>query len=264
MKTIVKVDGLRYVYPSGVKALEDISFDLYEGEILTLLGPNGSGKTTILKCLLRILKPFGAVYIDGERRWDYLNRRELAKFFGYVPQAHYSTFPYKVRDYIAMGRAPYHGILSLPSNVEYIKVEEIAKMLNIEELLERTIAELSGGQLQMVLIARALIQEAKVLLLDEPTAHLDVSNAVKVLETVRKIIKEGIIKAAVMTLHDPMLTGLYSDKVALIKDGGIVDYGCPDNVLNPDSLNFIYGVFFDVFKRENRLIVLPLGEISKY
>lgn len=259
MKTIVKVDGLRYVYPSGVKALEDISFDLYEGEILTLLGPNGSGKTTILKCLLRILKPFGAVYIDGERRWDYLNRRELAKFFGYVPQAHYPTFPYRVRDYIAMGRAPYHGMLSLPSKVEYVRVEEVAKMLDIEELLDRTVTELSGGQLQMVLIARTLVQEAKVLLLDEPTAHLDVSNAVKVLDAIREIIKKGIVKATVMALHDPTLTALYSDKVALVKDGRFVAYGCPGEVLKSDLLNSIYGVSFDVFKRENRLIVLPLG-----
>jgi len=133
-------------------------------------------------------------------------------------------------------------MFSAPSKEEVSYCLKVLEALGIRELADRPYTTLSGGQAQLVLIARALAQGAKILLLDEPTAHLDFSNQVKVLRTIRDIVKDGSVNAAIMTLHDPNQALLFSDKVALLKDGYLVDYGKPEEVLTPDKLSKIYGI----------------------
>ncbi len=254
-KIIIMVKDLSYSY-DGVKALDKVSFEAREGEILTILGSNGAGKTTLLKCLLRILKPYGAIYIDG-KNINNISNKELATLVGYVPQTHSSIFAYRIIDYVLMGRAPYHSMFSMPSKKEYEKALHLLEMLGIKELADRTIAEISGGQFQLVLIARALMQEAKILLLDEPTAHLDTSNKLKVLSIIKKLVRNGVIKAVIMTLHDPLLAALYSDKIILLRDGKLLAYGSPDEVLTHENLLLLYGIEFDRIQYNGRLLIVP-------
>lgn len=252
---IVSVENLTYSY-GKFKAIDNISFKLSEGEVLVVLGPNGAGKTTLLKCLLKILSPWGTIYIDGKNIND-MSRRELAKLIGYVPQIHNTIFAYRVIDFVIMGRAPHHSLFSMPSRKEYEKAYHLLKTLNIEDLADRTIAEISGGQLQLVVVARALMQEAKILLLDEPTAHLDISNKLKVLSTIRELVKKGIVKAAIMSMHDPLLASLYGDKIVLLKNGRMLGYGPPSEVLTNNNLHNLYGVEFMRMKHKGQLLIVP-------
>ncbi len=253
---ILRVENLNYSYDGVHKVLEDVSFTILRGEVTTILGPNGAGKTTILKCILRALKPRGAIYIDG-KEVNKITSRELAKIIGYVPHRHHSVFAYKVIDFVLMGRAPHHSMFSLPSRKEYERALEILEELGIKDLADRTIAEVSGGQLQLVLIARALVQEAKILLLDEPTAHLDIANELKVLNIIKSLVKKRKIEAAIMTLHDPLMASLFSDKIVLLNKGKVIAYGSPSTVLTPRNLNMVYGVEFETIVKDEHTIVLP-------
>jgi len=253
---VIKSVGLTYSYGSGVKAIENVDLTIESGEAVSILGPNGAGKTTLLKCFLKILRPRGAIYVYG-KELSRLKQGDLAKLAGYVPQTHGSVFAYRVIDFVVMGRAPHHGMFSLPSRGEYGRAAEVLRMLGVGDLAERTIAEVSGGQLQLIMIARALIQDARILLLDEPTAHLDVTNKLRVLTIVRDLVRRGVVDAAVVTMHDPMTAGLFSDKVALMSRGKVVAYGKPEHVLTPENLRAVYGIEFDVVSYGGRPLAIP-------
>ena len=255
MKEIIKLKDISYSY-GDVKAVEDVNVSVYSGEVVSILGPNGAGKTTLLKCILKLLKPYGAILINGKEINTY-HMKDLAKILGYVPQIPKVVFPYRVIDYVLMGRAPHHSIFSLPSKKEYDKAMEILRILGIEYLANRAITDVSGGQFQLIQIARALIQDAKILLLDEPTAHLDISNEFKVLRIVRKLVHRNIIEASIMTLHDPLIASLFSDKIILMHNGKVVAYGAPKNILTNEILYEVYGVNFDIITRGNMVFVLP-------
>ncbi len=255
-QVIISVRELSYTYDGVVDVLKKISFDIRVGEVVSILGPNGAGKTTLLKCILGLLKPKGAVYVDGREVFR-MKPSLLAKLVGYVPQIHNTVFAYRVVDYVLMGRAPYHNMLSLPGRSEYEKALRVLEDLGISDLANRTIAEISGGQLQLVLIARALVQEARILVLDEPTAHLDIANKVKVLNSVRKLVDQGKVEAAVMSLHDPQMAALFSDKIVLLSDGEILAYGTPRSVLTSENLRKAYGVEFKVVDVDGKILVIP-------
>ncbi len=253
---VIKSVRLNYTYGGGVEALKDVSIVVGEGKVVAILGPNGAGKTTLLKCLLNILKPKGAVYIYG-RDISKLGGRELAKLLGYVPQTYGTVFAYRVLDFVVMGRAPHHSIFSLPSEGEYRRALEVLDMLGIKDLAWRTIAEVSGGQLQLVMIARALIQDAKVLLLDEPTAHLDISNRLRVMRVIKDLVRRGIVDSVVVAMHDPLIAGLFSDEVVLMSRGEVVAYGEPKEVLTPGNLRRVYGIEFVVINYFGKPLVVP-------
>ncbi len=260
-KILLEIRNLSYSYGS-VRVLEGVNLVIRVGEIVSILGPNGAGKTTLLKCILKILRPRGAIYVNGRSIRDY-SERELASIIGYVPQIHDSVFAYRVIDFVVMGRAPYHGFFSTPSREEYNRALRILEDLGIAGLADRSIAEVSGGQLQLILIARALVQDAEILLLDEPTAHLDVSNEFRVLDTIRRLVRRKTVKAVVMTMHNPLTASLFSDKIALIHRGEIIAYGPPDHVVTSGLLEKVYGLEFDVITRDDKVIVLP-KTISEY
>lgn len=254
-RTVIKVEGLTYSY-GPLKALRGVSFEVREGEVVSIVGPNGSGKTTLLKCVMRILKPSGTIYLDGKRLSE-LGMRDVAKLAGYVPQEHHPVFTYRVIDFVLLGRAPHHSMFSAPSRKEVELCMKVLKSLGIEHLAERPYTSLSGGQAQLVLIARALAQGAKILLLDEPTAHLDYSNQFKVLKVIRELTHSGRVKASIMTLHDPNQAMLFSDKAVLLKDGEVVAVGKPEDVLTPERLRDVYGIEFTALRHKGISIIIP-------
>jgi len=252
----VIVEDLSFSYGYGFE-LRDISLRVKSGSIVTLLGPNGSGKTTLLKCINALLKPkTSCVYVDGK---DVLKMKEseLAKLMGYVPQSHSPVFPYTVLDVVLMGRTSYLNIFQQPSRADIDKAEEALKSVGLYSLRNRPYTEISGGERQLVLIARALAQEPKVILLDEPTAHLDFKNQFKVLRVIREVARKRDV-AVIMSLHDPNLAYLFSDVIALMKDGRIIACSDPNSVITRENIRAVYGIDAEIVDNGRGKLVLPL------
>lgn len=233
------INDVRFSYRS-FEALKGISFELRESEILGIIGPNGSGKTTLLKCINKILEPKqGEILLDG-RKIRKMKRIEVAKNLGYVPQnAHAGFDSPTVFDVVLMGRRPYIEWRCCDKDTE--KVWEILAMLHIESLAMRKFDELSGGQQQKVLIARALAQEAKVLLLDEPTSNLDIRHQLEVMNLIERLVTEKNL-AGITAIHDLNLASRYCDKIVMMKEGKIFAAGRVDRVLTPENIEKVYGV----------------------
>ena len=252
----VIVENLCFSYRHGFE-LRDINLKVESGRIVTLLGPNGSGKTTLLKCINALLKPkTSCVYVDGK---DVLKMKEseLAKLMGYVPQSHNPVFPYSVLDVVLMGRTSHLSMFQQPSKADFQKAEEALRSVGLYNLRDRPYTEISGGERQLVLIARALAQEPKVILLDEPTAHLDFKNQFKVLKVIKNVARERDV-AVIMSLHDPNLAYLFSDVVALMKDGRIIACSNPDNVITRENIRSVYGIDAEIVDNGRGKLVLPL------
>ncbi len=248
----VSVRNLKFSYGEKI-VLNDVSFEINKGEILMILGPNGSGKTTLLKCLNRLLKPEGAVLIDSFEI-SQLNEKEFAKLVGYVPQIHTPVFPYKVVDVIVSGRTPYLGF-SMPTRKDYELAYDILNRLGLSCLANKPYTQLSGGELRLVLIARALVQQPRVLLLDEPTSHLDFRNKVLILNILREVARDGI--AVVISEHDPNLASIFSDKILIMHRGKVVSYGSAQEVLTEEHIAKVYGVDVEIFERNGKRYIFP-------
>lgn len=233
------VDGLSFGYPGRVVG-RDVSLALSGGEVMCLLGPNGGGKTTLFKTVLGLLPPVaGAVAVDGEPTAGWTRaRRALA--FGYVPQAAAGLFPYTVRDVVLMGRTARVGLFATPSRHDREVAGATIDALGIGHLADRPYTEVSGGERQLSLVARALAQEPCVLVMDEPTASLDFGNQARVIGRIRDLADRGI--AVVLSTHDPGHAFACADRVALMRAGRIVATGPPEAVLTPAALRELYGV----------------------
>jgi iron complex transport system ATP-binding protein len=221
--------------------LRKIDFQAKGGEVTAILGPNGSGKTTIFQCILGIWKfQEGEVRLSGESV-NQLKRAEIAKRVSSVPQEHDPPFPYSCLDIVLMGRTAHVGIFSSPSGQDRDLSWQAMKALGVDHLAERPYTQVSGGERQMVLIARCLAQDAPAMLLDEPTAHLDFRNQITILKKVKNIVREnGLV--ALMNLHDPNMALIFSDRVLLLNRGTLVAQGRPDEVITPESLLEVYGL----------------------
>ncbi len=249
----ISVKNLRFSYRRKI-VLDNITFDVNSGEILAILGPNGSGKTTLLKCLNRILKPAGCVYVSN-LDLSKLKEKDIAKIFGYVPQVHLPPFPYRVVDIVVSGRTPYRGFSS-PSENDYKIAQEILSEFGLEELKDRPYTQLSGGELKLVLIARALAQKPDILLLDEPLSHLDLKNKVIVLKVIKNLAKRGI--TVIFTEHDPNVVTAIADKVLLLKNGKILKIGSVKKVLTKENIIDCYNVDVEVFKINGLNCIIPV------
>lgn len=254
---MIVIKNLSFSYNGHNKVLKNINLEIKPGKILALLGPNGSGKTTLLKCIFGSLKPTnGSIYIDGKES-NLLSPQELARCVGGVPQEHHPAFPYRVIDVVVMGRTPYLDLFSAPSSLDYKKAEKVLKELGIFHLAYKPYTQLSGGERKIVLIARALVQDPKVLLLDEPTAHLDVKNKIKILTLIRELTKKRRTLAVIRTLHDPNEALLFSDEIALLEKGSIVYLG-PSNEIDEKLLEKVYGIPFKIIEDNGTKIVRPI------
>jgi len=254
----LKVRDVEFGYTS-VPILKDVCIELAESEVLGVVGPNGAGKSTLIRCIDRILKPQrGSILLDG-RDINEMRLMELAKRMGYVPQSTSQIFPATVFDTVLMGRRPHLGWRSSEKDEE--KVLDVLQMLNIENLAMRDINELSGGQQQKVFIARALVQEPDVLLLDEPTSNLDIRHQLEVMEIITSIVREKKI-SAIMAIHDLNLASRYADRIVMLNGGTIIDAGNPSSVLTPENIKQVYGVEAVVRNESERPFIVPIRPVK--
>ena len=254
---MLEVSDIFFRHAMGDDILKGISFSARKGEVTVILGPNGSGKSTLFKCILGIWKPYrGRVKADG-RDITSLPFRERAKRFSYVPQGHEPSFPYKVLEVVLMGRAAYIGLFSTPGPRDYEEAERALFLLGIEHLRDRPYTRISGGERQMVLLARALAQGAPYMLLDEPTSHLDFRNQVLVLSKVRELAQgKGI--SVLLTLHDPNLASLFGDRILVLNGGKVIKDGPPDEVIDEELIEDVYGVRVSVSRVNGKRLVMPM------
>ncbi len=252
----LEIKGVRFSYNS-LPVLKSVSLTLEDKEILGIVGPNGSGKTTLLKCINRILKPhIGSILIE-EENINSFEREEIARKIGYVPQIEVRSFPTIVFDMILMGRKPHFNFR--PTTNDLKVVSDVIKTLGLQELAMRDIGELSGGQRQKVIIARALAQQPGILLLDEPTSNLDLKHQLEVLNIVKEQVRNGI--SAVMAIHDLNLAGRYSDKLIMLKNGKIFASGGLE-ILSSENIESVYGVKVTVKNYSKKVVVIPEEPIT--
>ena len=236
---MIRARDIHFAY-RGRPVLTGATVSLASGELVSLLGANGAGKSTLLKVLLGLLRPAaGSVTLDG-RALTELGRRPLAQRVAYVPQVHAAPFPYSVREVVLMGRLPGNGLFKAPGAADKAVAERVIEHLGIGRLADRPYTEISGGERQLVLIARALAQDAQLLVMDEPMAGLDFGHQLRLLERLQGLVEEGY--GVLMTTHDPDQALSGSDRVAMLVDGRIVADGRAGDVLTADAIERLYGV----------------------
>ncbi len=250
----LEVQGLRFGYNSA-EVLKGVDFHVASGRLLSLVGPNGAGKSTLLRCVNNILTPArGRVLADG-REVRRLSRMETARIMAYVPQTVHRVFPHSVFDVVAMGRRPHLGWRGGAKDRE--KVWEVLDRLGLVELAMNSFTRLSGGQQQKALIARALVQETGLILLDEPTSNLDIRRQLDVLGVARSLVEEkGVTVIAAM--HDLNLAARFSHDLLMLKDGRVVTTGGPEDVLTTDNIAEVYKVDSLVKRHAGAPYVVPL------
>ena len=224
--------------------LRGVTLELGRGEMVGLAGPNGSGKTTLLRVASGVLPAgAGAVRVRGRPTASF-SRRELARELAVVPQDAHIAFPFRAGEVVLMGRSPYLGPLGFETGADVRLAEEAMARVGIASLAERSVLELSGGERQLVMVARALAQDARVLLLDEPTAHLDLRHKIVVLDLVREFVRSG--RSALVVSHDLTLAARTCDRIALLREGALVATGAPADVITPQNLRTTFGIEADV------------------
>jgi iron complex transport system ATP-binding protein len=235
-------------------ALRDVRITLATGEVVALIGPNGSGKSTLIKSLLGHLRASGNVTWDGKSlsRW---RRRDLAKSIAYLPQSPAFDPQQRVIEVLRTGRAPYWGAFGLESPKDVEVVQRTIDELRLHEWTSRHMDEISGGQRQLIYVARALIQEPRTLLLDEPNTYLDLRHQVELGQLMQRLARERSLGLLVAS-HDLNLAAAFADRLVLLQDGAVVAEGAPDVVLDPELIARVYGVRMERVTRAGKPPVL--------
>ena len=252
---ILSVSGLSFSYNGGVgDALRDLTLGIPGGAVTAILGPNGSGKTTLLRLLLGVLRPRqGIIQVAGQPQDSY-SRRELSQLVGLVPQDEHIPFDFSILEYVLLGRAPYLGPLATPAEEDTHLALEALRAVGLEGMQGRPLPNLSGGERQLAVLARALAQQPRILLMDEPTAHLDLGNQARLLEIVRDLAEGGT--TVVLTTHDPNLAASVAATAILMRSGQVLDTGPVASVLTAENLSATYDVPVRVLVVDGRRVVL--------
>jgi len=241
------------------RVLKGISFSAEYGELLSVLGPNGVGKSTLFRCILGLLKPQSGQCLIDSKSTAGLGAKELAAHIAYIPQSHYPTFNFSVMDMVLMGTTAQVNALSVPGKRQVALAYEALERLGIGHLENRGYTNISGGERQLVLIARAIAQQAKILIMDEPSANLDYGNRTRVMQTVRSLAGQGY--AIIQSTHDPDQAFLYSDKVLAIHGGQVLAHGSPKDTITGELISKLYGVDVEVcsLKDDTVRVCVPGG-----
>ncbi len=251
----IKIENLSYAYEKN-QVLCGINTTIHEGSLTALFGPNGSGKSTLFKCILGLCKGYGGkIYINGTDA-SLLNVRQKSKQIAYIPQTHNTVFGYSVLDMVIMGTAHQVSSLSSPSEKELRQARAAMEKVGIEHLSGRSINRLSGGEQQLVLIARALAQSAKILLMDEPTSALDYGNQLLILRQAEQLRNEGY--TVLMSSHNPQHVMNHSDRTIAMFGGKIVADDVTESVLTPELIQKLYGVKTIFSESEHGKSIMPL------
>lgn len=237
---MLTVQNLKFSYRKGPEVLKDVSFTVPDGNVVSLLGPNGTGKTTLLRCILGLQKPREGTILFNDIDLCSLSPARRSQIVAYVPQTSRLTFPFSVFEAVMMGRVSQFGFGSSPSRKDKEIVEKALSEMNALKFKDKSFQDLSGGEKQLILIARALAQQARVLILDEPTASLDFSNQARVLRLIRELAKKEY--TVLMTTHSPDQAFLVSEKTVLLKDGYVFDEGKSDEVVTSENLSALYNM----------------------
>lgn len=259
----IEVKNLSFSYRRGVPVLKDVSFSLESGKFVCLLGPNGVGKSTLFKCMLGLLRDYqGEIWIDGDNT-KALTQKQLARRVAYIPQSSAPVFNYSVADVVLMGTTSLTSTFSSPGEKERGYVRQALETLNILHLEERMYMNISGGERQLVLVARALAQQAGILFMDEPTANLDYGNQVRVLEQVRRLARQGY--TVIQSTHNPEQAFLYADEVLAVKDGTIAAHGKPNEVMDAELIQSLYGIDVRVesLMDDRMRVCIPMASITE-
>ncbi|WP_445475011.1 heme ABC transporter ATP-binding protein [Methanococcoides methylutens] len=251
---MLEVDDIVVSYGNR-QILNKVSLHAEQGQFVGIIGPNGSGKTTLVKTINRIIRTdSGTINIDG-RNIENMDSIEIAKNIAMVSQVISINFEFTVEDVVLMGRTPY--IKSAETHEDMQIVQNAMEKTKIIHLKDRLVTQLSGGELQKVIIARALAQDPKILLLDEPTSHLDITNQIDILNLVKDASKKGMLVIAV--IHDLNLAAYYCDRICLIRDGDLISIGTPEEVLTPTNIKTTYNIDVEVTNNNvtNSIYVIP-------
>lgn len=258
---IITSENLSFSYDEGKPVFEDISFSLKTGKLYALMGGNGSGKTTVLRCLTGLLPGYtGSITMNGSRL-ETISRKELSRLMSIVPQEHTTIFPYLVKNMVLMGRAPYVDTFATPGKIDRDLVRQAMEEVGILPLSDKLYTRISGGERQLVLIARAMAQSTPVMVLDEPTSHLDFRNQILILSHLKRLVVDrGLL--AIVAIHDPNHALHFADEVMILNRGRITESGPPGTVLNRATIRDVYSVEVEEIRRDGKIRgVIPVNHI---
>lgn len=256
---MIEVKDLSFSYEREMPVLRDVSLKIRSGEFFGILGPNGSGKTTLLRCLERTVDvPQNRVFIDGRDSVS-IPRRKLAQTIATVSQETSFAFDFTVEEVVSMGRYPHMKRFGFASPKHFGIIQDVMKRTRVWKMRDKILNQLSGGEKQRVMVSQALVQEPKVLLLDEPTKNLDIHYSLELMDLTKEMnVEDGVTVIGVF--HDLDLAARYSDRMLILKDGAIHSMGGPDSVITESNISQVYGVEVKV-KRGRHLHVEVLGRV---
>lgn len=245
------------------EVLRNISFSLEGGQVLSVLGPNGVGKSTLFQCILGLQTPQSGQILVDSQPVSHLNAREMAKKIAYIPQSHNPAFNFSVLDMVLMGTTAQLGTFSVPGKKQTQAASRVLERLGIAHLANRGYAHISGGERQLCLIARAMVQEARILVMDEPSSNLDYGNRIRVMQTLRALAEDGY--AVVQSTHDPDQAYLCSDRILALCGGQVLAWGTPQETISDSLISQLYGVEVEVCSlREDAFRVCVPADLSNH
>ena len=254
---LLRFEGIHFGYqPKKPPVLKDLNLEVKAGSITAILGPNGAGKTTLLHLALGWLKPWQGIINLSEKPLNDYSRQELGRWIALVPQGERVPYEYSVLEYVILGRSPHLSPLAMPGEHDYATALEVLNKIGIGNLSNNSILALSGGERQLVLVARALTQQSRLLLLDEPTAHLDLYNKSRLIDIIRELRTQGV--TILMTTHEPEIALAVSDQAVLMEAGHVLAWGSVEETLTAENLSHAYRIPIRIINFEGKKQVLWL------